>query len=180
MSGILLNCWGGKGWRAEPDTEVTITFSKLFHGANSTFRLILWLAHNRFLQTVNSEENNWVKLHVLKIATFKCRMLNMTNFGKTLNDILTVNVRLCIFHHISQFLQVMTKPPCLWRRDPDQWSILLLSPVREEPHWQNWRVFLVFSWLALSLNMLPSLRDFHVLACAVSSPSTVFIWGFGL
>lgn len=65
----------------------------------------------------------------------------MTNFGKTLNDILTVNVRLCIFDHISQFLQVMTKPPCLWRRDPNQWSILLLSPVREELHWQNLRVF---------------------------------------
>lgn len=138
MSGILLSCWGGKGWRAEPDTEITRTFSKLSHGANSIFRLILWLVHSRFLQTVLSEENNWVKLHISKIATFKCRRLSMTSLGKTLNDILTVNVRLCIFDHISQFLQFMTKLPCLWRRDPNQWSILLLSPVREDI---NRRVF---------------------------------------
>lgn len=143
MSEILLNCWEGKGWRAEPDTEVTITFSKLFHGASCIFRLILWLAHNRFLQTVISEENNWTKLHVLKIATFKCRRLNLTNFGKTLNDKLTVNVKLCIFDLISQFLQVMKKPPCLWRSHPNQWNILLLLPVRKELHWQNWRGF---SW----------------------------------
>lgn len=103
MSGILLNCWGEKGWGAEPDTEVTITFSKLFHGASCVFRLILWLAHNGFLQTVISEENNWIKLQVLKIATFKCRRLNLTNFGKTLNDILTVNVRLYISPYFSNF-----------------------------------------------------------------------------
>lgn len=78
-----------------------------------------------------------MKLQVLKITTFKCKRLNLTNFGKTLNDILAVNVRLCIFDLISQFLQVMTKLPCLWRRDPDQWNILLLLPVREELHWQN-------------------------------------------
>lgn len=82
MSRILLNCWGEKGWGAEPDTEITITFSKLFHCASCIFRLILWLAHNRFLQTVISEENNWMKLQVLKITTFKCRGLNLTNLVK--------------------------------------------------------------------------------------------------
>lgn len=141
MSGILLNCWGEKGWRAEPDTEVTTTFSKLFHGASCIFRLILWLAHNRFQQILISEENNWVKLQVLKIATFKCRRLNLTNFGIIWNDILTFNVRLCIFDHISQFLQVMTRPPYFWRRDPNQWSIFLLLPVSEELPWEKWRVF---------------------------------------
>lgn len=43
-----------------------------------------------------------MKLQVLKIATFKCRRLNLTNFSETLNDTLTVNVRLCIFDLISQ------------------------------------------------------------------------------
>lgn len=72
-----------------------------------------------------------MKLQMFKIAIFKCRRLNLTNFGKSFNGILTVNTRFCAFSLISQFVQVMTKTPCLWRKDLDQWNIaLLLLPVR--------------------------------------------------
>lgn len=108
------------------------------------------------------EENDWMELQTFKIAIFKCRKLNLTNFGKSLNGILTVNIRFCVFSLISQFVHVMTKTPCLWRKDPDQWNIALLLLVRKELHWQNyWRVF-------------PNVCT----ACSVLNQNVIFHWGF--
>lgn len=77
-------------------------------------------------------------LQIFKIATFKCRRLNLTSLGKSLNGILTLNIGFCEFSLISEFVHVVTKPPCLWRKDPDQWNFALLLPVRKELHCQNY------------------------------------------
>lgn len=140
MSGVLLwTIQGKKGWGALPNTYLSILhwLSKRCSCCQLIFRPIFWLAHTASLKIVISEENDWMKLQVFKIAIFKCRRLNLTNLSESLNGILTVNIRFSVFSLISQFVRVMTKTPCLWRKDPDQWNITLLLPVRNELRWQN-------------------------------------------